>query len=629
MKYTGNKAFRSIFELRKEIAVKKVDKKTSFQTLLEAKNILGRLTIKPLFFIIPLALSFLSAMCEGLSLAFLAPLAKGLINRNFDFVRSIPLLGIVMEKVSAFYEKPFFPEFMFITGLIIFFAVLKEVLKYISSLMIGYRQQRLTMELRQKMMERYLGFGKLYFDRTTPGYIRTVLGFAIPVTDLLSMMNSIVNSIFTLGIYFVIMFKASWKVSLFCILIFPAMNYSVSWIINKVRKTSMDLVKALETASVKTYNMLSSISLIKAYSREKEEIDEFTKVNEKRRELQLSVMKKSLLIPGIQSSMMLVASMLLLFFMAYLVVAGKGKEELSGFLVIFFVLRRLGNHFQFFNSAKLALAQVGPKITRVKDVFDDKDKFRVKSGTRNFSGLKSNIEIQGLNFAYLKGRPILKDISFTIEKGKMIAIVGETGVGKTTIVQLIMRFYDCPPDSIKIDGTDIREFNIQSFRKKISFVGQDNMIINDTIKKNILFGVDHASEKDLIKAVKNARLFDFIIDLPYGFDTMVGDRGVMLSGGEKQRVSIARALLRKAEIIILDEATSALDSVTERMIREAIDEVVKDRTTIAIAHRLSTIKNADKVIVLDEGKVAEHGTLDELVEREGLFYKFWKEQKFD
>lgn len=629
MEQANKKGFKSIFELREEIKPKKPANIEYWRTLLAAKQILSKLTIRPFFIIIPIILSFLSAMCEGLSLALLAPLAKGLLDKNFDFIQRVPVLGVVVEKISNLYDAAFFHTFTLIIIVIIFFAILKEVLHYASSIMITYRQGLLSTELKHKMMERYLGFGKFYFDRTMPGYIRTIIGFAKDVTGLLSMVNSVLNSIFTLGIYLIIMFKASWKISLFCLVLFPVMNFSVNWLIKRIHKTSKEAVKAFEELSVKVYTILSSMHLIKAYTREEQELKEYRALNERNRLLGFSMAKKMGLVFPIRSTILLIVSLLVLYFIAYLVYVGKSKDELAGFLVVFFILRRAGGHFKVLSDSRLTLAKQEPKIVRVAEVFDDKNKFCVKGGQRNFSHLKENIKFKNLNFSYVKGREILKGITFAINQGHMTALVGETGVGKTTTAHLILRFYDCPPNSILIDGVDIRDFNIKSLRRNIALVSQDAMLINGTIKENIVFGAENVSEKDLMWAVEKARLFDFIIDLPYGFKTMVGDRGVQLSGGERQRVSIARALLRKSEILVLDEATSSLDSVTEKMIQEAIDEVVKNRTSIVIAHRLSTIKHADKIVVLDKGTVAEEGTLEELIERQGVFYKFWQEQKFD
>jgi len=266
----------------------------------------------------------------------------------------------------------------------------------------------------------------------------------------------------------------------------------------------------------------------------------------------------------------------------------------------------------------------------LREILSNEDKFFVKGGTKEFKGLKEKIEIKNLTFSYVTGLPILNNASFSIEKGKMTAIVGPTGSGKTTIISLLIRFYEIPKSTIVIDGIDIKDFTLESLRKHMALVSQETLLFNDSLRKNIIYGLKrNVSEKELIEATKKARLYEFIKKLPEGFETTIGDRGVKLSGGEKQRLSIARALLKKVEILMLDEATSSLDSITEKMIQESIDEAVKGRTSIVIAHRLSTIKNADKIVFIENGEVIEQGKIKELLDKKGKFYEHWMQQKFD
>ncbi len=223
---------------------------------------------------------------------------------------------------------------------------------------------------------------------------------------------------------------------------------------------------------------------------------------------------------------------------------------------------------------------------------------------------------------------MLEDISFSVEKTKMTAIVGPTGSGKTTLMSVLMRFYDCEPGMLYVDGMDIREYTLESLRSRMALVSQDTLLFNDTIGNNIAYGLKDVTKKQIQTAVEEASLADFVAKLPQGLDTIVGDRGVQLSGGEKQRVSIARALLKGADILILDEATSSLDSRTEALIQTAIDRVTKGKTSIVIAHRLSTIKNADTIVVIEHGKCVEQGALEELLAKKGVFHSYWEAQKF-
>ena len=268
-------------------------------------------------------------------------------------------------------------------------------------------------------------------------------------------------------------------------------------------------------------------------------------------------------------------------------------------------------------------------MKEVRKIFNDKDKYTIPGGTTEFKNMETSIDIHNLVFSYPKGNPIIKGITVSFEKGKTIAIVGSSGGGKTTLINLLMRFYDSDPGSILIDGQDIRDFTLKSLRSKIAVVSQESFLFNAPLRFNIAYGFsDELSDDAILKAVKKARLLDFINKLPEGLDTEVGDRGVKLSGGEKQRVSIARAILKGAQIIMLDEATSSLDSITEKLIQEALDDLIEGKTTIVVAHRLSTIQHADKVIVLEDGNVIEKGPLQELLDTKGRFYENWEQQKF-
>ena len=313
--------------------------------------------------------------------------------------------------------------------------------------------------------------------------------------------------------------------------------------------------------------------------------------------------------------------------MLYLLVK-EGGTTAPSFLVYFYLILNTSNKFGVFSGFQSNLANASGPVREVTHVFDAVGKNIVPDGLRKFSGLERLIEFRHLTFSYASSRNILEDLSFSVEKNAATALVGPTGAGKTTIINLLLRFYDCPPGTIFCDGKDIRSFSSASFRAHMAIVSQDTLLLHDTLRSNIVYGQDHVTEKELMDAVTMARLGDYIRSLPQGLETLIGDRGVKLSGGEKQRVSIARALLKKADILILDEATSSLDSETEKLVQDAIDEVIRGKTAIVIAHRLSTIKNAQKIVVIDRGTCVEEGTHEELLKKEGLFYRLWQEQMF-
>ncbi|MEI8349378.1 MAG: ABC transporter ATP-binding protein [Candidatus Omnitrophota bacterium] len=596
---------------------------------MQLKAFLRKVGVRPAYFIATIAFSVGAALFEAVAVSILIPMANGIIKMDFHFVRVMPFFKTIIATFPALFDAPRSPVFVMLVFTVFIASITKNVFQYLASVTAAYQIKRFGNELRKLLFDRYLIFGKLFFDRNNAGYLQSIiLDFITFITAQLAGLGSMLSYLLMLMVYLMMMFFISWKVSIFIITILPILNYSLKWLMVKIKKTSKSYITAYSALGKNIFNVLSCMPLVKLYTNEEKEKKVFASKSDEVQTLEFSIEKKQLLVGPLQDVIVQVATLFLLSFMAFMV--GKTKTiEIGSFLVFFYLLKKSQTTFNSLNQMRSAFASISGPLAVVRHMLEDKDKYIITGGAKTFTGLTGALEMLHLNFSYTSDTPVLKDVTFSIEKGKMIALVGPTGSGKTTCINLLLRFYDCPPRSILIDGIDIREFTPASLMASVAVVSQDTWLFNDTFRNNIVYGLRRAvSQEELVGITKKARLYDFITSLPDGFDTYIGDRGVQLSGGERQRVSIARALLKNSDILILDEATSSLDSKTERLIQESISETLQGKTVIAIAHRLSTIKHADKILVLEKGRIVEEGSLEDLLARKGKFYEYWQEQKF-
>jgi len=602
--------------------------KRQWKILSKIFNIMG---LKYWHIALPLVLSIITVFFGGISLGLLVPLARGVTSGDYSFLNSIP----VLKHITAIFDLDTFKfltpnrsMFLMLAILIFVSTLLKLLIDYGSNAFVNYWNKIFDNRASKFVFNRFLSFGKLYFDRVSQGYVNKVMEYSRNVLGLVGLAHSVVREILDILVHFAIMVFISWKLTLYSIMLFPILHFLIRNIAEKISELAVRNTEAEIGVSKSVFNILSCMPLIKIYSKEETMNRTYGEHLERLRRIRFKSDIFNSMVGPLSQIVILGALLSMVAFVA-LIVARDKAANLASFLAFFYIARNVIPKFGIFNNTRIALGKLKPPIKEVVKVLQDDDKVFVDEGSRQFEGLKTSITVKHLNFSYIGERQVLRDISLTIEKGKMTALVGPTGAGKTTIANVVMRLYNYSSGSIKIDGVDIREFQIKSIRSHISMVPQDTFLLNDSLRNNIAFGLDaDPGEKRIMDVVKKARLHDFIMSLPEKLDTEIGDRGIRLSGGEKQRVSIARALLRNTEILILDEATSSLDTHTERLIQQSIEEATKDKTTIVIAHRLSTIRNAGKIIVIEDGKIAEEGPLKEILAKKGKFYRYWEEQKF-
>ena len=589
--------------------------------------LLRRIHIRPIHIVIPVLLALFAAVFEGMGMGLLIPILSGFLQKSFAFIDSVPVLGTILRMLPA----SFLANDRFIFGILlcgfIGVYVLKNLLRFLSVISMAYFAERAVHHHRKALFAKYLGFGKLFFDTTNVGHHAMVLQeFSRHALYPLTSLDKFINSLFALVVYLVVMLMISWKLTFVVLPLFVILHVVIRTMILRIKRRSYAIVDRGSALNKKSVEILSTMPLVKAYRTEQWEQRRYTEISDAKARLdfQLNALLASIL-PLQEIITVLVAAVV---FLGTLFLFGRDAiASESALLVYFYIIVNATSKFGTLSGYRGSLASVTGPLDAVLAVFDEEGKFCVRGGKENFPGIQHGIECRGLTFSYTD-RDVLKHVSFIIRKGQMTAIVGPTGSGKSTLISLLMRYYDCPSGTIFLDGRDIRSFTLDSYLAHTAVVSQETLLLHDSLRNNILYGLRDVSEEALQDVVRRARLKDFVALLPGGLETLIGDRGVKLSGGEKQRVSIARALLKGADILILDEATSSLDSQTEKLIQEAIDEAIAGRTAIVIAHRLSTIRHANHIVVIVEGEVTEEGTLAELLERKGVFFQLWEEQKF-
>jgi subfamily B ATP-binding cassette protein MsbA len=423
------------------------------------------------------------------------------------------------------------------------------------------------------------------------------------------------------------MFVISWQLSISALILFGMLSVMISSFVVRVREASFPVSQAGADFTSSGIELISAMRTIQTSSTQNFERERFYAVSEK---VKLALFKLNKAVDLIRPLAEAISTTILILVIIvgfnFFVVGGELKT--SSLLTFMFVLFRMMPLVEQVNGLRVELGSYGGSIDKLKQILKTEDKVYLKNGDVQFDKLQHSIDFINVSFGYTE-QTILQDINLSIKCGQTTALVGTSGAGKTTLADLIPRLYDPTQGIILVDGIDMRNLDIDSLRRKMAIVSQDTFIFNASVRDNITYGLGAVEEKDLRLVASQANALEFILEMPEGFETKLGDRGVRLSGGQRQRIAIARAMLRNPDILILDEATSALDSVTERLIQESLEELSKGCTVIAIAHRLSTIVSADKIVVLEKGKIIEQGSYQELIDQRGALWKYHQVQNSD
>ena len=502
---------------------------------------------------------------------------------------------------------------------------IKNIFLYIKNILLRIVELKLVKEIRDRLYKHIQTLSLGYFNRQHTGSITSIV--MNDVEQLQIALAVVFQRLFVEPIniltFVALLFIISWKLALIAIIIIPLAGIAILSIGRSIRRKSRRTqVKIAEIMQILT-ETLTSIRIVKAFVNEKEEIKNFTRESNHYFKLLLKRARLDLIAGPTTETFGVIIGVVLLWYGGMEVLAQKGvsAEDFIRFILILFSI--LGPIKQLSN-VNLKIQIGAASAERIFGLLDTPAEVVEDPDPVNLDVFNNAIEFDQIHFEYSDSDDrVLDGVSFSIQKGDVVALVGPSGSGKSTIADLIPRFFDVSKGALRIDGNDVRKISFSSLRGSMGIVTQEVILFNDTIRKNIAYGQSDVTEEAIQKAAEAANALEFIEQTPDGFDTLIGERGVNLSGGQKQRLAIARALLKNPPILILDEATSALDTESEKMVQKAIEVLMKDRTVLVIAHRLSTVQNADKIVVLDKGKILEVGSHNELYEKGGLYRRLY------
>ncbi len=506
---------------------------------------------------------------------------------------------------------------------IILIFVLKNIFLYFKNLTMSYVQLRIVTHLRNRIYAHLQTLSLSFFHRRKSGDLSSVVLHDVNLLNqsIGTTFQKIIVEPINILAFTILLFIISWKLMLVALFIIPFSQFVIQTIGQSIRRKARRNTRQIGgILSIITEN-LSTTRIVKAFSMEKNEIDRFDQESWKYFNLLFRSSKLRLLSSPIIETIGVSMAVILLWLGGSEVMVGSSLSS-EDFLRFMFLLFSMLGPVRSLSNVHITLQNGYASAERIFDILDEKTEV-VDTGQFDIKTLDNELIFEDVNFDYGEGSFQLNNISFQIQKGETVALVGASGAGKSTIADLIPRFYDVNKGKIVIDGKDIKDYRIDSLRKMMGIVTQETILLNTSIRNNITYGASDIDEKKLIEAANSANACEFIDDLEHKYDTTIGERGVKLSGGQQQRIAIARAIYKNPSLLLLDEATSALDTKSERLVQSALDNLMKNRTVLVIAHRLSTIKNANKIIVMDMGEIVEVGTHDELYESGGVYRRLY------
>ena len=567
-------------------------------------------------------------------LGFLVAIPVGLLDGVVAFALK-PYMDFVVGKHDFVFEV-LGHQFVLSCGLlaalipfgVVFFAIVQGVLRYLNTYLTDWTSQKITNSVKISLFEHLIKMDSAFFDINPSGIIisRYLNDPDTAAKGLVDKLKTALASVFGALSLIVVMLYSSWKLAIVGVVVLCIAFLPVALIRKKVKSASNQNMVVGGNITTNFNETYSGNKVMTAYCLQDRQMKAFESQIHKSFDINMSLVKRTGWMSPLMYFIASIGIALVLFYGTNLILkgemtAGSFASFVTSLLLLYKPVKTLGNTLTSIQTIFVAMG-------RVFELFDLEPEIKEIENAKVLDDLKGSIDFNNISFSYTEDKEVLTNLTLNVKKGETVAIVGNSGGGKSTLVNLIPRFYDVTKGSITIDGVDIREFTLDSLRTNIAMVFQDNFLYTGTIRENIMMGNPKATEADLMEAVESAHLEEVIAELPDGLDTMLGERGLTLSGGQRQRVAIARAMIKHAPIVILDEATSALDNKSEAVVQKALDNLIQNKTVFVIAHRLSTIQNADRIAVINEGHLVELGSHDELMEIPQGQYRLLYEMQF-
>jgi subfamily B ATP-binding cassette protein MsbA len=572
----------------------------------------------------------ITTLFEGISLGLIIPVSdRVLTNKKIVIPGELPdFLSNVIDKLNSI-EPVLFLKIIVIFIPLIF--LIKGIFTFLQNYFMNIVGQQVIYEVRNRLFDKFHQLSMNFYARKRMGELMSRITNDVgTITNAISyalkdlLFESMKVTVFAI-LAFYIGFKISWKLPLVSFVLFPLIMFPVIRLGKRIKKFTKTMQEKMADLNSLMADTIGGMYIVKAFSRQNHEMRRFRNINYGYYKFTLKAIKREITISPLTEFTATIGVVFVLWVVGNEVISGRVSFGIFGAFMAYLMsmvrpFKKLSNVYAINQRALAASA-------RIYEILEETPQIEEKKDAEGIKGIRNSIEFKNIWFRYsTDDENVLKNINLKVKKGDVVALVGPSGAGKTTLVNLLPRFYDPDTGVVKIDQKDIKDFKIEPLRRLISIVSQQTVLFHSSVGENIAYGKEGATKAEIAEAAKKAHAYEFIEKFPYKFDTIVGDRGVKLSGGQKQRISIARAVLKNAPILILDEATSQLDSVSEKFIKEALAVLMKGKTTFVIAHRLSTVEEADLIVVLDNGEIIETGTHKSLIASDTAYKKLYQLQ---